>query len=211
MFRRIALTAVGALVFSAAITPATVQAKAVTGSVSCTLTGSAVISPGLPLNSPGNAITKLKTTTTFTGTLTNCTGAQMNTKKGAPIDGGSVKAVAKTTTAVGQALPSCSALTGPSANPTVLNATVKFTNGGKTLTSSKALLTVGAAVVNLMDLSVTFPASGPVKGGAFKGQTATATAVLDGLAGDLATLCAGGTSTTFSFTGVHGDSTLDIP
>ena len=119
-------------------------------------------------------------------------------------------AVAKTTTAVGQPLPSCAALTAPTA-PTVLKATVKFTSGGKTLTSSKALLTVGAAVVN-PDLTVKFPASGPVTGGAaFKGQTLTAEAILDDTADNLGALCVGGASTTFTFNGVKGESTLDVP
>jgi hypothetical protein len=210
MSRRIALAAVGALVFSAAITPATVEATPVTGSVSCRLTGQAVIKPGLPLNSPGAATKKVKTTTTFTGTLTNCTGAQLGTKKGAQIDGGTVTAKAKTTTAVGEPLPSCTALTATSSTPTVLKASVKFTNAGKTLTKSKALLTVGAAVVN-PDASVTFPASGPVTGGAFKGQTLTADAILDDTVLNLGALCTGGSSITFSFTNILGESTLDVP
>lgn len=207
MARTMALVASGVLALSAVlIGPASAK---VTGDVTCTLTGSATIKPGLPLNSPGNATKKLKTTTTFIGTLSNCTGAQLGTKKGAQIDGGTVKATGKTTTAVGQALPSCTALTAPTA-PTVLKASVKFTGGGKTLATSTAKLTVGAATID-GSANVSFPASGPVSGGSgFKGQTLTATAILDSSALELATTCAGGTSTAFSFTGIRGESTLDV-
>jgi len=53
--------------------------------------------------------------------------------------------------------------------------------------------------------------SGPVSGGnAFKGQTLTATAVLDKGAADLASVCAGGKSTEFDFPGLAGASTLAV-
>jgi hypothetical protein len=209
MLRRIALVGSGALALSTVIiVPGIAAAKPVTGNVSCTLTGKATISPGLPLTSPGNATKNVKTTTTFTGTLSNCTGTQANTKGGAQIDGGSITAVAKTKTAKGQPLGSCAGLADPTA-PTVLKATITFTNAGAKLTNSKANLTVGAAVVGT---TVSFPATGPVSGGgAFKGQTVTATAILDKSTADLAAVCQGGASTTFNFSGVIGKSTLVIP
>ena len=209
MSPRITLGAVGVWALSAVIiTPGTAAAKPVTGDVSCTLTGVATISPGLPLASPGAATKKVKTTTTYTGTLTNCVGMQQNTKKGAQIDGGTIVAKAKTTTAVGDPLGSCAGLADPTA-PTVLKAKLTFTSGGVKLTNSKADLTVGAAGIGG---KVTFPASGPVTGGAaFKGQTVTATAILDKGLADLAAVCQGGASTTFTFSGVQGESTLVIP
>lgn len=210
MLRKFALVGSGALALSTIITiaPGIATAKPVTGNVSCTLTGTATISPGLPLTSPGNATKNVTTTTTFTGTLSNCTGTQVNTKKGAQIEGGTVVAKAKSKTAKGQPLGSCAGLASPGA-PTVLVAKVTFTNGGAKLTNSVAKLTVGAAVVGA---TVSFPATGPVSGGAaFKGQTLTATAILDGSAADLGALCTGGKSTTFHFTGVSGTSTLVIP
>ena len=208
MLRRIALVGSGALALSAVImAPGIAAAKPVTGNVSCTMTGKAVIAPGLPVTSPGNAAKNVKTTITFTGTLSNCTGTQMNTKGGAQIDGGSIAAVAKTKTAKGQPLGSCAGLASPTA-PTVLKAKITFTNGGVKLTNSVATLTVGGAVIGA---TVLFPASGPVSGGAFKGKTATVNATLDGSAADLAAVCKGGTSTTFNFTGVSGPSTLVIP
>ena len=188
MLRRMVLVGSGALALSAVlIGPATAK---VTGDVACMLTGSAAISPGLPLNSPGTATKKFKTTVKFTGTLSNCTGTQTGTKKGAQIEGGTVVATAKTTTPVGQALPSCAGLTAPT-TPTVLKATVKFTNAGKSLTSSKAYLTIGPAMVGT---TVSFPAAGPVSGGAaFKGQTLIVTAIVDKTAADFAhpVQCAG--------------------
>ena len=209
MVCRIALVGSAALALSTVImAPGIAAAKPVTGKVSCTLTGKAVIAPGLPLTSPGNAAKNVKTTTTFTGTLSNCIGTQMNTKKGVQIDGGTITAVAKSKTAKGQPLGSCAGLASPTA-PTVLKAKITFTNGGVKLTNSVANLTVGAANVGT---TVSFPASGPVSGGAaFKGQTVTATAVLDKSTADLAAVCAGGASTTFNFTGVLGQSTLVIP
>ncbi len=189
MSPRITLGAVGVWALSAVIiTPGIAAAKPVTGNVSCTLTGTATISPGLPLSSPGAATKKVKTTTTFTGTLSNCTGTQQNTKKGAQIDGGTIVAKAKTTTAIGDPLGSCAGLASPTA-PTVLKAKVTFTSGGVKLTNSKADLTVGAAAIGA---TVQFPASGPVKGGAFKGQTLTAIAILDKGPADLVTTCVGG-------------------
>jgi hypothetical protein len=207
MARTIAWVAAGALALSTVLVgPAPAK---VTGDVTCTLTGSATISPGLPVTSPGVATKKVKTKTTFTGTLSNCTGTQVGTKKGAQIEGGTVKAKAKTTTAVGDDLPSCAGLTAPTA-PTVLKATVKFKGGGKTLATSTVNLTIGAATVDGA-LNVSFPASGAVKGGSgFKGQTLTATAILDQPVTGFDTVCAGGKTTTFEFTGLRGDSTLVV-
>jgi len=226
---RIALGTAGAFILSAiVIVPTAAKAKPVTGTVSCTLSGSAMISPGLVLSadcsggatcptgfqcttsggtSTCTATKKLTTTTTFVGTLSNCTGSQTNTPKGAPISAGTVSAKAKTKLAVGQPVSSCLALQSPT-TPTSLTTTVKFTTtGGKTVTS-KGTLTVGDA--SLIPV-VSFPVSGPVTGGtAFKGDTLTATAVLDDSAAELAALCNGGTSTTFEFTGIQGDSTLDV-
>jgi len=208
MLRRIVLVGAGALALSIVIiTPATVKA-AVTGNVSCTLSGSIAVTPGLPLASPGPATKTVKTTYTFTGTLSNCTGTQSGTKKGAQIDGGTVFGVAKSKTAKGADLPSCLGLASPT-TPIPLKTKVTFTHGGAKLTNSVATLSLGA-----VDLGppVTVPIAGPVSGGAaFKGQNLTATAVLDGSATDLQPLCMGGASTTFTFSGVKGVSTLVTP
>ena len=211
MVRTIAFVASGAFALSAVVmAPATARAKTVTGSVSCTLSGKAVIAPGLPLGvpNPGNAAKTLKTTTTFTGTLKCTGGTQMGTQGGAQIDGGTVSAVAKTKVAKGQPLPSCLGLENPT-TPTVLKATVKFTSGGTLVATSKANLTLGSVTLSP---NVSFPVSGPVSGGnGFKGQTLTATAVLDKDAADLAPVCAGGASTEFDFTGAIAPSTLETP
>ena len=209
MLRGIALFGSGALALSTVImAPGIAAAKPVTGNVSCTLTGKATISPGLPLVSPGNATKNVTTKITFSGTLSNCTGTQANTKAGAQIDGGTLVATGKTKTAKGQPLGSCAGLQTPT-TPTVLKAKITFNHAGAKLTNSVATLTVGGAVVGA---TVSFPASGPVSGGAaFKGQTVTVNAVLDKDAAGLAALCTGGASTTFNFTGVMGQSTLVIP
>ncbi len=207
MVRTIAFVASGAFAVSAVVmTPATARAKAVTGNVNCTLVGKAVITPGLPLASPGSATKTVKTTVTFTGTLSACTGTQMGTKGGLPIDGGTLSAVAKTKVAKGMDLPSCVGLSMPT-TPTVLKAKVTFTSGGMPIAVSKANLTVGNAVIGT---TVSFPAMGPVTGGnGFKGQTVNATAVLDKLTADLANVCAGGASTEFDFA-TPGASSLQV-
>jgi hypothetical protein len=210
MIRNIAAGA-GALALAAAVLVPVTASAVVTGNVTCTLKGSASIAPGLPLESPG-AVTKkkLKTTVTFNGTLTDCTGVQTGTKKGAQIEAGTISGKAKTITEVGAALPSCVGLTAQT-TPTVLKTTVKFTNAGKTSATSKVNLTIGDAQID-STLKVAFPSSGPVSGGnAFKAQNLTATAILDKTAADLATLCTGGASTTFNFSGVQGGSTLETP
>ena len=111
MLRRIVLVGSGALALSAVImVPGIAAAKPLTGTVACTLSGTATITPGLPLqNDPPVAATKTYTsTTTFTGTLTGCTGDQqnINTKKGfGPIDHGTTTAVGKTKYKKGMNLP----------------------------------------------------------------------------------------------------------
>ncbi len=202
--KRIALGTIGVFVLSTVLFNSSIAHGAVSGNVTCVLKGSAVITPGLPLASPGNATKTLKTTTTFSGTLSNCSGTQTGTK-GASIDGGTLVAVAKTKTAKGSPLPSCLGLAMPTA-PTVLKATVKFTSAGKPIATSKLNLTVGAAVVAQQ---ASFPATGTVSGGnGFKGQSLTANAVLDGPASALANFCTGAASTTFTFT--DGSSMLEI-
>lgn len=208
MVRTIAFVASGAFALSAVVmAPATARAKTVTGSVNCTLIGKAVITPGLPLASPGSATKTVKTTTTFTGTLSACSGPQMGTKGGLQIDGGTVSAVAKTKVAKGQDLPSCLGLAMPT-TPTVLKAKITFTSGGMPIAVSKANLTVDPATVGA---TVSFQVKGPVTGGnGFKGQNVTATAVLDKATADLANVCLGGASTEFDFTGKQGASSLQV-
>ena len=209
MLRRIVLVGSGALALSTVIIgPGVAAAKPVTGDVSCTLTASVVIAPGLPLASPGPAVKTYKSTFTFTGTLTDCTGTQSGTKGGVQIDGGTVVGVAKTKVARGADLPSCLGLENQT-TPIVLKTKVTFTHGGVKLTNAVANLSLGA-----VDFGppVKFNLSGTVSGGAaFKGQTLTATAVLDGGPADLQGLCAGGASTKFDFTGVVAPSTFTSP
>src|SRR5215813_3662440 len=121
MLRSTALVTSGVLMLSAfVIAPGIAAAKPITGNVSCTLSGTATLKPGLPLMSPGNATKKLKTKITFTGTLSNCTGTQVNTKKGLQIDGGTWTAKGTTITDVGQPLPSCAGLATPATTATTL-------------------------------------------------------------------------------------------
>jgi len=186
--------------------PASATAAAVAGTVSCALSGALMISPGLPFNSPGNATKKVTSTTKFTGILTNCAGTQTGTKKGAQIDGGSMSGTAKSVVADGQPKPSCIGLATPT-TPTVLKATVKFTSGGKALTKTTALLIVRPWMIGP---AVAFDAHATVSGGAFKGQKLTTDVILDATQADLATLCTGGKTSTFDFTGVQGESTLAV-
>lgn len=210
MLRRIVLVGSGALALSAVImAPGIAAAKPITGNVSCTLKGSAVITPGLPLTAtdpPTLATKTLKSSTVFTGTLENCTGAQVNTKGGAQIDHGTVVAKGKTKYEKGTAVPNCIDLQNPTVR-TVLKATVTFMDAtGNKIAKSVANLTVGNATIAAQ---VSFPATGPVTGGnAFKGETATSQANLDGGAANVAAACVGGASTTFSFT--DGTSTTEI-
>ena len=176
------------------------------------MSGTATLKPGLPLVSPGTATKKFKTKIKFVGTLTNCTGTQAGTKNGLQIMGGSVKATGTSTVLPGDALPSCLGLATPAVTPITLKSATKFTNttAGKTKTIAKsaAVLTLGTASLGPPS---SFPASGAVLKGAFLGQNAVATSVLDLDAAGLAAACsATGGLTTLSFTGVQGTSTLVI-
>ena len=195
---------------SVVIVPGIAAAKPLTGNVACTLSGTAVISPGLPLaNDPPVTATKTYTsTTTFTGTLSNCTGEQqnINTKKGfGPIDHGTTTAVGKTKYKKGMNLPDCIGLTSPSVT-TVLKATTLFMDASNNLVGkSVAKLTVGAATLGP---PTSFPSTGTVSGGnAFKKESVTVVANLSN-AGGPAGACNAGASTTFIFD--DGTSTLDI-
>lgn len=211
MFRRIALVASGTVAL-VAILIAPAAAKPITGNVTCTLKGSATVKPGFPFTSTDPLTKTLKTKVTFNGTLSNCTGAQVNTKKGLQIDGGSVSAKGVITTPAGQVAPNCIDIsTKPPVNPLVLKTKVKFTNAGKTIATSVVQGTVGQAQAN--GSAVIFPTSGTVSGGnAFKGQSLEADAVLDLDIVGLAAACqATGGLTTLNFTGVQGESMLTSP
>ena len=211
MLRRIVYAGSGALALSAVImAPGIAAAKPLTGTVACTLSGTAVISPGLPLqNDPPVAAKKTYTsTTTFTGTLTGCTGDQqnINTKKGfGPIDHGTTAAVGKTKYKKGMNLPDCIGLTSPTV-PTVLKATTLFMDAkGNLVGKSVAKLTVGAATLGP---PTSFPSTGTVSGGnAFKKESVTAIANLSN-AGGPAGACNAGASTNFIFD--DGSSTIEI-
>jgi hypothetical protein len=214
MSPRRALITSGALALSAAtITPA-IAATPVTGTVSCTLSGSATLKPGLPMDSPG-AVTKkpFKTKVSFSGTLSNCTGTQSGTKNGLQIQGGSVQSKGTAVTAVGAPLPSCLGLATPPATPTTLKTTVKFTNSSsgkpKAIAKSTGVATLGTPTVGA---TVSFATSGPVSKGAFAGQNVSAIAILDlDVQGLLAACNAPGGLTKLSFTGVQGASMLTSP
>jgi hypothetical protein len=217
MLRRIALMGAGALALANVVmAPGIAAAKPVTGNVSCTLSGKAVITPGLPLQlSPAVQAKKTyKTAVTFNGTFKECTGQQqnINTKKGfGPIDHGTVAAKGKTKYAKGMDLPTCIGLTAPTV-PTVFKATTIFMDAKNNIVAkSVATLTVGSATLGP---PVSFPSSGPVSGGAFKGATATTVTNLTN-DGGVAGACGVpgdnmGTppSTTFEFT--DDTSTLEI-
>ena len=198
MLRRIVLVGSGALALSTVImAPGVAAAKPLTGTVSCVLKGSAVITPGLPLGTDQTAAKTYKSTTTFTGTLDQCSGEQqnINTKKGyGPIDHGTTTAVGTTKYKKGTVLPSCIALTSPTV-PTVLKATTLFYDANNNLVGKTvAKLTVGPATLT----PTSFTSTGLVSGGnAFKKENIVAYAQL---VGDVAGACLGGTSTTFTFT-----------
>lgn len=214
MVQKVALVASGAFALSVIIMPPAFAATPVTGNVSCTLTGSAKLKPGLPLDSPGPVTKKpFKTKIKFTGTLSNCTGTQSGTKKGLQIEGGSVKAQGTVITAVGQPLPSCLGLASPPTTPTTLKSTVKFTNSStgkpKTIATSQSVMTLGTPSLGP---PVSFDTSGPVSKGAFLGQNVTAFAVLDlSVAEFVATCGSPGGLTTLSFTGGQGNSAFVSP
>lgn len=213
MSRRIALATTGTLALLAVVATPAIAATPITGDVSCTLKGAATLKPGLPLNSPGNAAKTFKTKVTFTGTLSDCTGTQTGTKKGAQIQAGTVQAKATIVTAVGQALPSCLGLATPATTPTTLKTTVKFTNSDsgkpKAIAKSTGVLTLGTPTVGL---TIDFETSGTVSKGAFAGQTLRAFALLDLGIGDFIAACDSPAGmTTLSFTGVQGDSMLVSP
>ena len=190
---------------------ATAEATAVpiTGNVSCALSGTATLKPGLPFSSPGTATKPFKTSIKFTGTLTGCTGSQTGTKLGAQIDAGTVIAKATTITNTGDPLPSCVGLATPPATPTVLKTTIKFTSAGKTVAKIGMMGTLGTP--NLGP-PISFAVSGPSLKGAFLGQNVNTNAVLDlDTAGFIAACSAPGGLTTLAFTGAQGPSTLTSP
>jgi len=208
MLRGIALMGAGALALaSVVIVPGIAAAKPVTGNVSCTLNGNAVITPALPLqlDPPQIATKNYKTGVLFTGTLTECTGTQqnINTKKGfGPIDHGVTIAKGTTKYKKGMALPSCIGLTAPTV-PTTLTAVTTFMDAkGNVVAKSTAKLTVGSASLGPPP---SFPSSGLVTGGAFKGATAI---TVTNLTNDLVKACSQTASTTFEFK--DGSSTICI-
>ncbi len=213
MMQKVTLVASAAFTLSVVLMPPAFAVTPNTGDVSCTLSGSAKLKPGLPLNSPGSATKPFKTKITFTGTLSNCNGTQSGTKKGLQIEGGSVTAKGTVVTAAGQPLPSCLGLATPPTTPTALKSTVKFTNSTtgkpKVIAKSQAVMTLGTPTLGP---PISFETSGPVSKGAFVGQNVTAFAVLDLDAAGFAAACsASGGLTTLSFTGVQGKSTFVSP
>lgn len=128
------------MALAACLTVPVTAGAAVTGNVECTLTGTATIgSQNLLLPSPLQQVTF-----TFNGTLTNCTGVQTGTKKGAQIDGGTISIVGKFnvgTLSVDPATPPLACQVAPSKRKG-LKATVTFTSGGVKLTNSKVNLTL---------------------------------------------------------------------
>jgi hypothetical protein len=104
-------------------------------------------------------------------------------------------------------MPSCVGLNALD-TPPVFRTSFTFTGRRQKVGRSFARLTLGTVA---LAAPITFPVSGPVLRGAFAGETATATAVLDLGLTDLATACAApGGLTSFSFTGVMGSSGLDV-
>lgn len=217
MIRRIALlasVAALALAFSGLAPASAVAPPPPSGTLSCTLSGTATLKPGLPLSSPGLATKVVKTKISFTGTLSACNNAGQIGGK-APITGGSVKAKGTAVTAIGDPLPSCLGLATPPVTPTVLKVSTKFTGDPVppktkpvTVSSSSGPQTLGTATVGPV---ISFPTSGVIAKGGFLGETATTTATLDLDLGGLVAACsAPGGLTTLAFTGVKGPSTVAI-
>jgi hypothetical protein len=181
------------------------------GTLTCALSGSATLKPGLPLTSPGVATKTFKTKIKFTGTLSGCDNSgQVDGKL--PIDGGTVKAKGTAIVNPGEDLPSCLGLSDPPTVPTAIKTSVTFTAIGPTkpikVAKGKALLTLGTPTVGP---TISFTVSGTISKGGFLGETAEVSAVLDIGQVGLALACnAEGGLATLSFTGVKGPSTISI-
>jgi hypothetical protein len=188
-------------------------ADPITGDVNCIVKGTATLKKGLPLLSPGPVSKPVKTKIGFKGTLEGCTGTQVGTKNGLQIEAGTISAKGTAIVNPPDDGPSCLGLADPPATPTQLKASIKFTNDDsgkpKTIAKSSGVLLLGAANTGP---PTSFETAGQVTKGAFLSETVTVTAVLDLDQGQLAAACtAPGGLTTLQFTGVHGDSVLDIP
>jgi hypothetical protein len=182
-----------------------------TGTLTCTLTGSATLKPGLPLASPGTATKTVKTKIAFTGTLSGCDNSGVSGGK-LPIDGGTVKAKGTSVVLAGEALPSCAGLSTPPSTPTAIKTTVTYTATGPTkpikVSKSTAILTLGTPTVGS---TVSFTVNGTASKGAFLSEAVDVSAILDLDQLGLITACtAPGGLTTLSFTGVKGPSSISI-
>lgn len=208
---RLIFTACSAAALALGAAPTGAATLPPTGTLTCTLSGSATLKPGLPLNSPGTATKAVKTKIAFTGTLSGCNNAgQVGGKL--PIDGGTVKAKGTSVVNAGEALPSCIGLSTPPTTPTAIKTSITFTAIGPTkptkVSKATAALTLGTPSVGM---PISFTVSGPISKGGFLGETADTTAVLDlDQIGLIVACTATGGLTTLSFTGVHGPSTLAI-
>ena len=199
---RLVFAACSAAALALGAAPANTATVPPSGTLTCTLSGSATLKPGLPLNSPGTATKAVKTKIAFTGVLSNCNNAgQIGGKL--PIDGGTVKAKGTSVVNAGEALPSCIGLSTPPTTPTAIKTSITFTAIGPTKPSkvakAKADLTLGTPSVGT---PISFTVSGPIAKGGFVGETADTTAVLDLSQIGLVVACtAPGGLTTLSFTG----------
>jgi hypothetical protein len=185
----------------------------ITGTVNCIVKGTATLKKGLPLTSAGPVTKPVKTKIGFKGTLEGCSGAQVGTKDGLQIQGGTISAKGTAIVNPPDDGPSCVGLSMPPATPTQLKMSVKFTNSSsgkpKSIAKSSGILTLGAADTGP---PISFETTGAVTKDAFLSQVATVTALLDLDAGQLAVACAAeGGLTTLNFTGINGNSILDIP
>lgn len=139
--------------------------------VHCTLTGKATFKPGLKTGGTAASVA-----IAFSGKLSACSG----TGTGANVTGGTVKATGtgtsnNCTTLATTSLPTITATTKwkvKKKTPKLADTTTKFTSGS---------VTIGT--------NITVALSGSATGGAFSGDSASATAVTDQTASQFATAC----------------------
>lgn len=206
MIRRIAFVAAAATLAFASFGVADIGASTPlpSGTISCTLSGTAALKPALPgvLPVKPKAI-KLK----GAGTLSACANGGVVGGK-FPITAGTLKL----TGSIPAASASCASLLTPVLGKTKVQ--VKWQG----LNPSNKLATVGVSntfvntiSLNLSPLGFTI-VSMPITGGSFVGSTITGTVVLDDSLVTLAGECAGAGIPAFNFTGVpNGPSTISVP
>jgi hypothetical protein len=207
IIRRVPLAGAAVLAFAAAPLVAAHAAKPLpSGSINCTLSGSATLKPSLPPTLPAKPKKiKLK----GAATLSNCAISGVSGGK-LPITSGAVQLSGS----VPAASASCANLLTPTLSKTKVQVKWQGRNpAGKLATVGVSNTFIDTITVNMAPLGFTIVTQ-PIPSGAFTGSTITANVVFDDSLATLAADCAPGGPgvAAFDFTGTpNGPSIISVP